>query len=108
MQHADHVELIRAGVVGAGPRWLELGAGDGEFTLALADVLGGSGDIVAVDLNRRRLAELSRRVSGRFPSTTLNSPPFAQMPRWAMAACAFSGAGTAPLTTAWCNPAAAA
>ena len=25
---------------GAGPRWLELGAGEGAFTLALADVLG--------------------------------------------------------------------
>ena len=73
MQHADHVELIRAGVIGAGPRWLELGAGDGEFTLALADVLGGDGDIVAVDLDRGRLAELSRRVSGRFPRTKLET-----------------------------------
>lgn len=73
MQHADHVALIRAGVEGAGQRWLELGAGDGEFTLALADVLGGAGDIVAVDLDRWALTELSARVDDRFPDTTLET-----------------------------------
>src|SRR5262245_9714081 len=40
MDHRDHVALIRAGVEGAGRRWLELGAGEGAFTLALADLLG--------------------------------------------------------------------
>ena len=73
MQHEDHVALIRAGVEGAGQRWLELGAGDGEFTLALADVLGGAGDIVAVDLDRWALSELAARVDDRFPDTTLET-----------------------------------
>src|SRR3954453_14867356 len=48
MDHADHVGLIRRGVEGAGPRWLELGAGEGAFTLALADLLGPAGSITAL------------------------------------------------------------
>ncbi|HEY3334995.1 MAG TPA: class I SAM-dependent methyltransferase [Candidatus Limnocylindrales bacterium] len=73
MQHEDHVALIRAGVEGAGSRWLELGAGDGEFTLALADLLGGTGDIVALDLDRWALVELAGRLDQRFPDTTLET-----------------------------------
>jgi len=68
MNHDDHVRLIRPGVEGAGPRWLELGAGEGAFTLALADVLGPGGEIVALDRDGgalRRLAdELPRHVPG--------------------------------------------
>ena len=73
MQHADHVALIRAGVEGAGPRWLELGAGTGEFTLALADVLGAQGDIVALDREAHSLANLRGRVTSRFPSTAIQT-----------------------------------
>jgi ubiquinone/menaquinone biosynthesis C-methylase UbiE len=73
MQHADHVALIRAGVEGAGPRWLELGAGDGEFTLALADVLGPGGEIVALDRDRWALPELEGRVGAAFPTTSLET-----------------------------------
>ena len=62
MDHHDHVALIRAGVEGAGPRWLELGAGEGAFTLALADVLGSAAEILAIDRDagalRRLAAEL--------------------------------------------------
>ena len=73
MKHEDHVGLIRAGVEGAGRRWLELGAGDGEFTLALADLLGETGDIVAVDRDRWALEENAARVASRFPATTLET-----------------------------------
>ena len=73
VQHEDHVALIRDGVAGAGSRWLELGAGDGEFTLALADLLGDAGRIIAVDRDRWALAELERRVSVRFPGTHLRT-----------------------------------
>jgi len=72
MKHPDHVALIRAGVTGAGPRWLELGAGDGEFTLALADLLR-AGDITALDRDRWALPELERRVRDAFPATTLTT-----------------------------------
>ena len=71
MKHDDHVGLIRAGVEGAGRRWLELGAGDGEFTLALADLLGETGVIVAVDRDRWALEENAARLASRFPATTL-------------------------------------
>ena len=73
MRHEDHVALIRDGAAGAGPRWLELGAGDGAFTLALADVLGGAGHIVALDLDGRALTTLAARVGGQFPETTLET-----------------------------------
>ncbi len=72
MKHLDHVALIREGVDGAGPRWLELGAGDGEFTLALADLLR-AGDITAVDRDRWALPDLERRVLGAFPDTSLRT-----------------------------------
>ena len=65
MNHADHVALIAAGVEGAGRRWLELGAGNGEFTLALADCLG-VGEITAIDLESWALSELEGRVAARF------------------------------------------
>jgi ubiquinone/menaquinone biosynthesis C-methylase UbiE len=75
MQHQDHVALIRGGVEGAGPRWLELGAGDGEFTLALADVLGDTGDVLALDLDRRALTDLATRVRASFPETRVETMP---------------------------------
>ena len=71
MDHADHVALIRGGVDGAGPRWLELGAGEGAFTLALADVLGADGEVVALDRDRRGLEAARERVAAAFPATAL-------------------------------------
>jgi ubiquinone/menaquinone biosynthesis C-methylase UbiE len=73
VRHGDHVALIRDGVEGAGPRWLELGAGDGEFTLALADLLGGEGEITALDLDRWALAELASRLADRFPGISVDT-----------------------------------
>ncbi len=73
MKHADHVALIRGGVEGRGARWLELGAGDGEFTLALADLLGPGGSILAVDRDRWALAELAARLTSRFPELAITT-----------------------------------
>ena len=73
MDHRDHVALIRAGVEGAGRRWLELGAGEGAFTLALADVLGSGGEIVAVDRDRRALDTMRTRVAARFPAAAIET-----------------------------------
>jgi ubiquinone/menaquinone biosynthesis C-methylase UbiE len=69
MNHADHVALIRAGVEGAGLRWLELGAGEGAFTLALADLLGPHGEIVALDRDAGALRRLAAQLEQRFPAT---------------------------------------
>jgi ubiquinone/menaquinone biosynthesis C-methylase UbiE len=73
VNHADHVELIRGGVNGAGPYWLELGAGNGEFTLALVDLLGTGGHVLAIDRDRWVLDELSVRVAGRFPGRPVHT-----------------------------------
>ena len=73
MDHADHVALIAAGIGGAGGggRWLELGAGEGAFTLALADVLGPGGHILATDRDSAALRVAESRVRGQFPGTRL-------------------------------------
>ena len=73
MDHRDHVGLIRSGVEGAGSRWLELGAGEGAFTLALADLLGAGGDILAIDRDRRALDRAAEEVGRRFPDVALRT-----------------------------------
>ena len=73
MDHADHVALIRAGVAGAGPRWLELGAGEGAFTLALADLLAAGGSILVTDRDVRVLGLAGGAVRRRFPDTRLET-----------------------------------
>jgi ubiquinone/menaquinone biosynthesis C-methylase UbiE len=73
MQHADHIDLIRDAVASAGPRWLELGAGNGEFTLALADLLGAEAEIVAVDRDRWELADLEGRLAAAFPAVAVTT-----------------------------------
>ncbi|MEW5989864.1 MAG: methyltransferase domain-containing protein [Chloroflexota bacterium] len=76
MEHADHVALIRAGVEGGGRRWLELGAGEGAFTLALADLLGPGAEILASDREPRALRQLKRRMQNAFPETRLTMRAF--------------------------------
>ena len=62
MNHSDLVDLIKDGVGERGGRWADLGAGEGAFTLALADVLGQDGHITAIDKDARAL----EAVAGRF------------------------------------------
>jgi SAM-dependent methyltransferase len=76
MDHADHVRLIRAGVEGIGPSWLELGAGEGAFSLALADLLGPGGRILASDRDERALRAAATAVRRRFPETHLETRAF--------------------------------
>jgi ubiquinone/menaquinone biosynthesis C-methylase UbiE len=73
MDHADHVRLIQDGVVGAGTRWADLGAGEGAFTLALADLLGPEGSIVSVDRDRRALEAQARRLRQAFPDVAVTT-----------------------------------
>ncbi|MFL5778128.1 MAG: class I SAM-dependent methyltransferase [Chloroflexota bacterium] len=67
MDHADHVALLRAGVAVAGGTWADIGAGTGAFTLALADLLGPGGRILAVDRDSRALRQNREAVQARFP-----------------------------------------
>jgi len=62
--------------MGAGPRWLELGAGEGAFTLALADLLGGEGQILATDRDNRVLRSAEQKVHRRFPETRIETRTF--------------------------------
>jgi ubiquinone/menaquinone biosynthesis C-methylase UbiE len=71
MRHPDHVALIHTGVEGAGMRWLEIGAGEGAFTLALADVLGPGADITAIDRDGRALERATAAVKASFPEARL-------------------------------------
>jgi ubiquinone/menaquinone biosynthesis C-methylase UbiE len=73
MNHDDHVRLIRPGVEAAGPRWLELGAGEGAFTLALADVLGPGGEIIALDRDGGALRRLADELPRRLPGVSLRT-----------------------------------
>jgi ubiquinone/menaquinone biosynthesis C-methylase UbiE len=57
VDHADHVRLLRDGVTRGGT-WADLGAGTGAFTLALAELLGPGGEVIAVDRDRGALREL--------------------------------------------------
>ncbi len=59
MDHADHVRLLRDGVTGGGT-WADLGAGTGAFTLALAELVGPGGQVIAVDRDRGALRRLER------------------------------------------------
>jgi SAM-dependent methyltransferase len=73
VDHPDHVALLRPALEAAGPggTWADIGAGEGAFTLAIADLLGAGGRIVAVDRDRRALEANADAVRARFPATVL-------------------------------------
>ena len=71
MDHADLVALLRDGVTSQGGRWADLGAGEGAFTLALADLLGPSAQITAVDREGGALKRLVRAMGKRSPATRI-------------------------------------
>ncbi len=72
MDHADHVALLRDAVTPGGS-WADIGAGEGAFTLALAELLGPGGRIVAVDRDARALRENEDALHARFPATELTT-----------------------------------
>ncbi len=49
MERSEMQDLIRAGVGAAGGTWADLGAGTGNFTWALAELLGAGGTVYAID-----------------------------------------------------------
>lgn len=66
MDHDDHVDLIRGGVVPGD--WADLGSGHGAFTLALADLLGPGARIVSVDRDGGALRRQRQAMETRFPA----------------------------------------
>lgn len=81
MNHHDHVALLRGGVSMDGhspdvtsperPTWADIGSGGGAFTLALAELLGGTAIIHSVDRDRRALAAQEQALRARFPTTVV-------------------------------------
>jgi SAM-dependent methyltransferase len=65
VDHADHVALLRDAVPPGG-LWADIGAGTGAFTLALAELLGPGGRIVAVDRDRMALMQNAEVVEAEF------------------------------------------
>jgi ubiquinone/menaquinone biosynthesis C-methylase UbiE len=68
---ADLVALLHGGVSAKEGRWADLGAGEGAFTLALAELLGPGAHITAVDRDVGALLRLRDEVGRRYPATGL-------------------------------------
>jgi len=73
MNHTDHVNLLRDGIPDPGGIWADLGSGGGAFTLALADLLGPTGQIYSIDKKKNRLRRQAEEMRNRFPGTNLQT-----------------------------------
>ena len=60
MNRSEAVELIAGAIPGPGGTWADLGAGDGTFTRALAELLGPEGRVYAVDHDVAAVAAVER------------------------------------------------
>jgi ubiquinone/menaquinone biosynthesis C-methylase UbiE len=67
VNQSDLVALLQDGVTERVGRWADLGAGEGAFTLALAELLGPGAHITAVDKDGRALRSLRGEMEVRFP-----------------------------------------
>ena len=72
MDQSDLVGLLRDGVAERGGRWADLGAGEGAFTLALAELIGSQAHITAVDRDGRAMRDLPGEMGKRFPGIALD------------------------------------
>lgn len=66
------MNLLRGGVPSTGGVWADLGSGAGAFTLALAELLGASGEIYSVDKDASALREQERTMRARFPNVAVH------------------------------------
>jgi ubiquinone/menaquinone biosynthesis C-methylase UbiE len=62
MTHEEALELLRPAEIAKGETWADLGAGTGTFTRALAELLGKTGTIHAVDKDRRALSQIQSKL----------------------------------------------
>src|SRR4051794_16794510 len=59
LEHGEMVALIRGGVRRPGGVWADLGAGTGNFTRGLAELVGKNATIFAIDRNAQAVKQLS-------------------------------------------------
>lgn len=71
MEHREMVALIRDGAPKPGGVWADLGAGTGNFTWALAEVLGPAATIYALDRDARAIAAQQARLCTNPPAATI-------------------------------------
>lgn len=71
MDHGEMVGLIRGGVPRSGGVWAELGAGSGNFTWALAELLGPAGVVHAIDRDARAVVAQQARLRSDPPRATI-------------------------------------
>jgi ubiquinone/menaquinone biosynthesis C-methylase UbiE len=71
VEHREMVDLIRGGVLATGGTWADLGAGTGNFTWALAELLGPTATIYALDRDARAVAAQERRLRDDPPAATV-------------------------------------
>jgi ubiquinone/menaquinone biosynthesis C-methylase UbiE len=76
VNHSDLVALLQDAGLEPGGRWADLGAGEGAFTLALADLLGPGSHITAVDRDPGALQTLAVQMRKRFPDVGLEAKVF--------------------------------
>jgi ubiquinone/menaquinone biosynthesis C-methylase UbiE len=72
VNQSDLVALLQDGVTERGGRWADLGAGEGAFTLALAELLGPGAHITAVDKDGRALQRIGAEMGRSFPGVALD------------------------------------
>ena len=70
MNHTDHVNLIHSAIPTTGGLWADFGAGSGAFTLALAQCLGQSATIYAIDKDASALRQNQNALAAQFPAIT--------------------------------------
>jgi ubiquinone/menaquinone biosynthesis C-methylase UbiE len=73
MNHADHVHLLRKGIAAPGGLWADLGAGSGAFTLALAELIGPNGQIIAIDRDAGALRQAQSAMRSQFATVALQT-----------------------------------
>jgi ubiquinone/menaquinone biosynthesis C-methylase UbiE len=71
MQQPEMVALIRDGVPGPGGIWADLGAGTGNFSWALAKLIGPEGAIYAVDRDGKAIRQLHERIARDDPGAAI-------------------------------------
>jgi SAM-dependent methyltransferase len=73
VNHSDLVALLQDAGFELGGHWADLGAGEGAFTLALADLIGPGAHITAVDRDGRALQTLAVQMGKRFPEVAVET-----------------------------------
>lgn len=71
MNQTEMVAMIRAGVAQPGGVWADMGAGTGNFTWALAELLGRQATIYALDRDARAIAAQQQRLHSDPPQATI-------------------------------------